>query len=114
MPAKRVRRRLQRFDSSGVYISAFGENGDRPGDFSRPKGVAVDQFGHIYSIDALMPSMQIFNQDGELLLAIGSQGQSEGEFWLPNGIFITQNNMIFVADSFNRRVQVFRYVGPET
>ena len=92
----------------------FGENGDRPGYFARPKGVATDHFGHVYVVDALMHAMQIFNREGELLLAIGEQGQGEGQFWLPNGIFVTHDNTIFVADSYNKRVQVFRYVGPET
>ena len=96
----------------GRFLSVFGENGDLPGDFSRPKGVATDQHGHIYVIDAMMHAIQIFDRDGRLLLSIGERGQGAGEFWLPNGIFVTEDNTIFVADAYNRRVQVFRYVGP--
>ena len=96
------------------FLHAFGESGDQPGDFSRPKGIATDSHGHVYVIDALMHMLQIFDGQGELLLAVGGQGQGDGQFWLPNGIFITPDNMIFVADSYNKRVQVFRYVGPES
>jgi sugar lactone lactonase YvrE len=106
--------RLQRFDREGKFLHAFGESGDRPGDFARPKGVATDELGHIYVVDALMHSMQIFDRGGHLLLSVGLQGHSKGEFWLPNGVFVTPGNMIFVADSYNKRVQVFRYVGPAT
>jgi sugar lactone lactonase YvrE len=106
--------RMQRFRSDGEPVHVFGKNGDKPGDFSRPKGVATDSHGHVYVVDALMHALQIFNRQGDLLLSIGGQGQDEGRFWLPNGIFITGDNKIFVADSYNKRVQVFRYEGPDT
>ena len=105
---------MQRFDEDTGFVSAFGEDGDRPGDFSRPKGVATDGFGHVYVSDSLMHALQIFTPEGELLLSIGNQGQGEGEFWLPTGMFITSDNTIFVADSYNKRVQVFRYIGQES
>jgi sugar lactone lactonase YvrE len=105
---------MQRFDSQRNFLHMFGKNGDQPGDLARPKGVAVDTFGHVYVIDALFHAMQVFDRDGRWLLSVGRQGQGPGEFWLPNGIFVTADNTIFVADSYNKRVQVFRYVGTES
>ena len=99
------------FDVEGNASSMFGRNGDWPGDFSRPKGVAADSYGHVYIVDALLHTVQIFDKGGRLLLTFGERGHGEGQFWLPNGIFITPDNMIFVADVYNKRVQVFRYVG---
>jgi hypothetical protein len=55
-------------------VHTFGKDGDRPGDFSRPKGVATDSFGNIYVVDALMHLVQVFNPRGQLLLVIGEQG----------------------------------------
>jgi sugar lactone lactonase YvrE len=105
--------RVQRFDGDGVFVQQFGQSGATLGYFSRPKGVAVDSFGHVYVVDAMMHGMQIFNPQGELLLFVGNQGQGAGEFWLPGGIYITEDNTIYVADAYNKRVQVFRYIGPE-
>jgi sugar lactone lactonase YvrE len=95
-------------------LQVFGDVGDRPGDFSRPKGVATDSLGHIYVVDALMHAVQVYNREGELLMAFARQGQGQGEFWLPNGIYVSSNDTIYVADSYNKRVQVFRYIGPES
>jgi hypothetical protein len=103
--------RVQRFDAQGGFRASFGKNGDRAGDFARPKGVAVDSEGHVYVVDALFNGVQVFDRDGRLLLMFGEQGQGPGQFWLPNGLFITADDLIFVADSYNRRVQVFRYLG---
>ena len=103
--------RVQRFDTQGEFRASFGKNGDRAGDFARPKGVAVDSEGHVYVVDALFNGVQVFDRDGRLLLAFGEQGQAPGQFWLPNGLFITADDLIFVTDSYNRRVQVFRYLG---
>jgi hypothetical protein len=88
--------------------------GDGTGSFARPKGVAMDRYGHIYVVDGMHHAMQIFDRDGRLLLAVGEQGSGPGEFWLPSGIFVTHDNLIFIADAYNSRVQVFRYVGEET
>jgi sugar lactone lactonase YvrE len=103
--------RVQRFDAEGAFRASFGKNGDRAGDFARPKGVAVDSDGHVYVVDALFNGIQVFDREGRLLLAFGERGQEAGQFWLPNGLFITVDDLIFVADSYNRRVQVFRYLG---
>ena len=103
--------RIQRFDATGVFRASFGKNGDRAGDFARPKGVAVDSDGHVYVVDGLFNGIQVFDREGRLLLAFGEPCQEPGQFWLPNGLFITTDDLIFVADSYNRRVQVFRYLG---
>ena len=106
--------RVQRFDANGEFQASFGKNGDRVGDFARPKGVAVDSQGHVYVVDALFNGVQVFDREGRLLLAFGERGQEPGQFWLPNGLYITGDDLIFVADSYNRRVQVFRYLGSES
>ena len=47
--------RIQRFSASGDFLSSFGINGDRPGSFSRPKGVATDSHGHVYVVPLGFP-----------------------------------------------------------
>ncbi|MHC4259901.1 MAG: 6-bladed beta-propeller [Planctomycetota bacterium] len=85
----------------------FGQQGDHPGNFAHPCGVAVDSFGHIYVTDRQFENIQIFDSEGQILMAMGEEGGGKGQFWLPGGICIDSHNRIYVADSFNKRVQVF-------
>ncbi len=102
--------RIQAFSAEGDFLFALGQVGDSAGDFSKPKGVAVDSDGHIYAVDAAFDNVQILNRDGTPLLAFGSPGREAGEFWLPSGIWIDGRDRIYVADSFNQRIQVFQYM----
>jgi len=106
--------RIQSFDLSGKYQSSFGEAGQSSGNQSRPKGVAVDNAGHVYVVDALLNNIQLFNHRGQFLMTVGEQGQKPGQFWLPSGIHISAQQKIYVADSYNRRVQVFSYIGKKS
>lgn len=101
--------RIQILSSDLGFQDFFGDVGDGPGSFSRPKGVAVDSDHNIYVVDALFDNVQIFNRGGELLLVFGTAGHAAGEFWLPNDIFIDGNDRVYVSDSYNSRVQVFQY-----
>lgn len=104
--------RIQVLDRSGGFKLTIGELGDSRGDFFRPKGVAVDSEGHLYSADGLNGVVQVFNREGQLLYYFGQEGTGFGDFRLPAGLYIDRNDRVFVVDSYNRRVQVFQYFGP--
>jgi sugar lactone lactonase YvrE len=69
---------VERFDASGKYLAEWGRAGDRPGMFTRPKGVAIDHEGHIYVADAAFRNVQVFTPDGKLLLFFGGEGATWG------------------------------------
>jgi DNA-binding beta-propeller fold protein YncE len=102
--------RIQAFDLDGQYLSSFGTHGDGSGHFAQPKGVGVDEEGHIYVVDAAFNRVQVFDSGGKYLLSFGAQGGKAGNFWLPSGLFIAKDR-IYVADSYNRRIQVFQFIG---
>ncbi len=102
--------RIQIFDIAGNFISSFGQLGDALGNFSKPKGIAVDSDGHIYVTDSDFDVVQIFDRNGTLLLVFGGTGVKEGHFLVPGGIFIDKKDYIYVADSYNRRIQIFKYI----
>jgi len=85
----------------------FGQNGNGSGDFAAPKGLATDQEGHLYVVDALFELVQIFNRQGQLLLAFGGRGNGVGQFMLPRGVFVSAQDKVYVADTYNQRIQVF-------
>lgn len=103
--------RIQIFDLEGKFLKKFGATGDSPGQFARPKGVAVDSEGHVYVVDAAFDNFQIFDDEGRLYLFVGAAGHRPGYFWLPAGIHIDEKDRIYIVDSYNRRVQVFQYLG---
>ena len=105
--------KVQIFESDCTFSDFFGKHGDGTGEFSKPKGVAIDSKGNIYVTDAIFDRVQMFNTRGELLLTFGESGQAPGQFWLPTAIYIDKRDRIFVADSYNKRVQVFQYLGGE-
>jgi 6-bladed beta-propeller/NHL repeat len=105
--------RVQVFDTDGRFISSIGGPGDTSGRFGRPKGVAVDAFGHVYVADAVFDNVQVFDLEGRLLLNLGAPGTGPGEFGLPGGLAVGPDNHIFVADACNHRIQELQYVrGP--
>ncbi len=101
--------RIQRFPTDGP-ATAFGKKGNAAGDFSLPRGVAVDGEGHIYVVDSQFENVQIFDAHGRLLMAFGEGGEGRGQFSLPSGIAIDTRDLIWIADAGNHRVQVFQYL----
>jgi DNA-binding beta-propeller fold protein YncE len=43
--------RIQVFSSGGTYLSQWGTSGSEPGEFSFPRGVAIDAAGNVYVAD---------------------------------------------------------------
>ena len=105
--------RIVRLSVDGRIVTAFGEEGDGPGTFARPKGVGVDRDGHIWVADALFDNIQVFAPDGTVLLVIGGRGTGPGEFWTPTGLEF-DGDRVLIADTFNNRIQVLRYLGGES
>jgi DNA-binding beta-propeller fold protein YncE len=99
-------------DGGGRIDRGFGTAGDRPGSFARPRGLAVDARGRVFSVDALLDSVQIFDPEGRLLLVFGGRGIGPGRLWLPADVALDATGHVFVADSYNHRVQIFAYRPP--
>jgi DNA-binding beta-propeller fold protein YncE len=103
--------RVEVFDAEGKFISTYGKNGDGPGYFARPKGVAIDSDGHIWVADGMQDRVQVFNQQWQLLIVFGGHGLLPGQF---QGIVSiaadTKNNRMFTSEIYPGRVQQFRYV----
>ncbi len=53
--------RIQKFSAAGQYLSGFGEEGDEPGQFYAPHGLAIDSRGRIYIVDAYNHRVQRFD-----------------------------------------------------
>lgn len=103
--------RVQVFDAAGAFLHAFGERGLYVGNFTRPKGITVDDEGNIYVIESYYDHLLVFDNEGRFLMPLGGTGNGPGQFYLPAGIWTDGRNRMYVADMFNGRVSVFQFLG---
>lgn len=80
--------RVQQYDLDGNYLRTIGEHGDGPGQFARPKGVAVDRHGVLYVVDAAMQVVQMFDTEGRLLMYFGHPDGADPALNLPAGVHL--------------------------
>jgi Ca2+-binding RTX toxin-like protein/sugar lactone lactonase YvrE len=97
--------------SSHPFILEWGESGlTKPGFFSFPQNLAVDNLGNVYVTDLGNMRVQKFSSDGTFLKAWGGSGTDQGQFHSPAGI-IVYNNTVFVVDTQLHRIQKFDLTG---
>ncbi len=99
--------RVQKFDSSGNYITKWGSYGTGDGQFNFPVGIAVDGSGYVYVVEAFNNRVQKFNSDGTFVLKWGSSGSGDGQFNMPWGVSVDSTGHVYVADTGNKRLQIF-------
>ncbi|MES9971001.1 MAG: 6-bladed beta-propeller [Candidatus Thiodiazotropha sp.] len=83
---------VNKYTTSGEYVTTIGQMGTNIGQFARPKGVAIDNVGNIYVVDAAFENVQIFSSDGELLLFFGESGYERRNINLPTTVVIDYDN----------------------
>ncbi len=87
-------------------ISVFESGGGKEnGQFSLPRGLALDNAGNILVCDSGNGRIEKFSPSGIFLNIIGKKGLAPGEFREPGGIAVDSSGNIYVADVANHRVQ---------
>ena len=107
---------MQKFDSDGKFLLAWGDNEDKPGSFGRkfqgtnlqgPIAICLDKQGRVW-VRAASGRVQQFSESGKYLRGIGDQpGSKPGELLAPHGIAIDSRGHPFVVDAYNHRIQKF-------
>ena len=91
----------------------IGQSGSSPGQFSRPRGIAVAQDGTIYVADTMNHRIQHLSPSGEVLKVWGQyasivDGEAPGgTFNEPWDIATGPDGTVYVADTWNHRIQHF-------
>ena len=98
---------IQKFSSSGKFLSTFGGLGSGNGLFNYPYGIALDGSGNIFVQDNLNAKIQKFDSSGKFVTQFGSYGTGSGQFKSLSGIAIDSTGNIYVLDSGNSDVQKF-------
>ncbi|MFO1414612.1 MAG: NHL repeat-containing protein [Burkholderiales bacterium] len=96
--------RVEVFDLDGRPLSPIGRQGNAPGEFDLPRGVAVDRWGDLYVADGRR--IQRFAPDGHF-----EARADGGNVANPRGIAIDADDELWVADGAARRVRVLTLQG---
>ena len=102
---------LQKFSLAGAFQATIGSPGTGTGQFSFPRGIALDTSGNIFVADTFNNRIQKFNSAGIHQLTIGSMGSADGQLENPGGVAVDSSGNIWVADSGNVRIQKFGPTG---
>ena len=91
----------------------FGIPGSEPGQFQRPRGIALAPDGTLYIADTDNHRIQHVDRDGTLIGSWGSFADIAlgpapgGTFFEPWGIAVGPDGSVYVADTWNHRIQKF-------
>jgi sugar lactone lactonase YvrE len=95
-------RRVQVFDRTGHFITAFGEEL-----LQHPRGIALDDFDNIIVIECKVMRVNIFTIDGQLMHRWGASDNLQ----FPNSVAVNSSQEIFISDNRDTGVKVFNYQG---
>ena len=105
--------RIQKFDSNGKFVTAWGSHGTANGQLNKIQDIGVYPCGHnLYVADSGNNRIQMFDSNGKFLRKWGSNGTGSGQFYYPEGIGVdSRQGNVYVADTGNNRIQLFNDYG---
>jgi DNA-binding beta-propeller fold protein YncE len=99
--------RISKFDADGKFLSCWGGEGDEPGQFSRPRALALGPDGLLYVADACNDRIQVFRLDGSFVRLFGGTGAGPGQLRYPYDVAFNRAGELYVVEYGNHRVQKF-------
>ena len=99
--------RVQKYSSTGEHLLSWGNSGSGDGQFSTPKGIAIDSSKNVYVVDSYNQRIQKFDANGIFIAKWGSRGTDYRQFNYPNGVALDSKDNVYVVDTDNNRIQVF-------
>lgn len=101
---------LQKFNSKGELLAAYGTPGSGNGQLSAPTALTANA-GHIWDAEMLNGRVQEFNESGGYLAKFGSLGSAAGQLEYPWGLAFDNNHHIWVTETGAKAVQEFNESG---
>ncbi|HDN27703.1 MAG TPA: 6-bladed beta-propeller, partial [Thioploca sp.] len=91
----------------GELVSQWGKLGDGEGQFSSPKGIAIDTDDNIYIVDAYNYRIQKFTANGTFITQWGKPGTGDSDFLALAYIAVDKSNNVYVVDYLARQIKKF-------
>ncbi len=85
-----------------------GGDGSGPGQFSRPRGITLDQSGNVYVADTGNARVQKFDSSGTYISSFGIKGSGQGQLIAPNGVAVDASGNVYVTDADQHKLVRFR------
>jgi sugar lactone lactonase YvrE len=104
--------RIQKLTSDGKAVKAWGTpNYDPvssgPTELWGPRGITVDQYGHVLVADTGNKRVIVYDADGNFISQFGGGGIAPGQLEEPVGLALNAEGTLYVADTWNQRIQAF-------
>jgi DNA-binding beta-propeller fold protein YncE len=103
--------RIQVFSPEGKWLRQWGGHGYEPGEFLRPRALAIDEQDRLYVADSCNHRIQVFDTQGKLLDSWGTRGDRLGQMSYPYDLAIGSDLCLYVCEYGNSRVQKFTLDG---
>jgi len=99
--------RITKLDPQGHFVTCWGSEGSEPGQFIRPRALALGPEGYLYVADACNHRIQVFTRDGVLVRVFGSNGSGPDELAYPYDLAFNKAGELYVVEFGNHRVHKF-------
>lgn len=93
-------------------VRSFGVRGSTPGKFNVASGIAADDRGYIYVMDALRCVVMVFDRDFAFKTEFGYRGFEPGNLIAPYAVE-ANNDRVYVSQGRARGVNVYRVFSDE-
>jgi DNA-binding beta-propeller fold protein YncE len=103
--------RIQVFSPEGKWLRQWGGHGAAPGEFLRPRALAIDDDDRLYVADSCNHRIQVFDTTGKLLKMWGTRGTGPGQMSYPYDLALGPDRSLYVCEYGNHRVQKFTLEG---
>jgi DNA-binding beta-propeller fold protein YncE len=103
--------RLTKLDAQGQFVQSWGSLGTGPGQFNRPRALALGPDGLLYVADACNHRVQVFTRDGQFVRQFGEPGEGLGQLSYPYDLAFAPAGQLYVVERGNNRVQKFTPTG---
>jgi DNA-binding beta-propeller fold protein YncE len=103
--------RIQVFSPDGKWLRQWGGHGYEPGEFLKPRALAIDKQDRLFVADSCNHRIQVFDTQGKLLNSWGSRGDAPGQMSYPFDLAIGPDDCLYVCEYGNHRVQKFNLSG---
>jgi hypothetical protein len=101
--------RIQRFTTSGSFVSVIIANGSGNGQVSGVTGLTHDYLNNLYISEDTNTRIQKITYDGTYIAKWGSSGTATGQVSSPKALIVDNNGDVLVTELGNLRVQKFNF-----